>query len=74
MALPKKDLRIYLRPDIQVWLARKAEKAGLTRIEYVEALVTKVAEEDIHEAKLLLGLLESSGTRRIEPDSTGLAE
>lgn len=74
MSLPKKDMRIYLRPDVQVWLARKAEKAGVTRIEYVEMLVTKVAEDDIHEAKVLLGLLEASGTRRIESDLTGQAD
>lgn len=74
MSLPKKDMRIYLRPDVQVWLERQAEKTKLTRIEFVEMLVTKAAEAEIHEVKLLLARLASSGTCRIEPDSTGQAD
>lgn len=70
MSLPRKDVRLKLDHDIHAACAAIAESVDMLPAEWCEQVMVGIITKRVHEASLMIGRLEASGslgTFRDEP-------
>lgn len=71
MALTRKDVRVYLDPEIHRGLTALADVHGVEPAHWIEALVTREVQDQVRAASLLLDRVDVAGIARLSPVVTG---
>lgn len=73
MSLEKKDLRVYLDPDVHRLLLRLADRRRVEPARLIEKLVSEHVMDELHAAIALLKGEDVAGFDRMRPDAAGLS-
>jgi len=72
MAIPRKDVRAVVEPEIHSGLTVFAEIDGVTVAEYVEKLITVDISKRVRDATLAADKLRSAGISWKSPEESGV--
>lgn len=74
MSLERKDLRLYLDPEIHDGLAILADADRAELKELAERVLRRYVIDRIHAANVIATKAERAGISRIKPDSRGMGD
>jgi hypothetical protein len=71
MSLPRKDLRVYLDPEVHAALLALAEVDGVEPAKLAEVVLQKYAIEHVQKCMLIAQRVDVAGLTRSRPVSRG---
>jgi len=72
VSLPKKDVKVYLDPDVHAAFNAISDLERMTMQDLAEKVIRKFVQRRVHEANVLAEKLKSSGINRIRRGSAGI--
>ena len=73
MSLPRKDLRPYFDHDVHAAIKAISESEGVEPSAWIEQVIVGVVTKRVHQASLVIGILNESGALGTFTDGQGKA-